>query len=252
MPFYLSLFILFFSISTAAKTAPLKIDWTIEALRLTGESDSIKKKATKNLLKIKNLKKLLQKELKGPRFHLALDVISSLGFEDFLPELLLLAKTDNSGVFYLSIDSLITPKNQKQIAQVYRERLLCAKTCGVSPASEVLLLDTLVQIAGPLSPSELKQIFTANWYEVQSAVLSYVRVLLLRDASSSLYLSFVQLGLESPIIQLRWQSLYLIRELSSARRAAFIKSLNKCRLFNDPKTPPDVIKLCGLLTGANV
>ncbi len=231
-----------------AKTVREKTDWTLEALRLTGESEGVRSKAIKKLLKIPNLKKMLHKELYGPRRYLALDVISSLGFEDFLPELLELAKTEASGVFYLSVDSLLTPQNQKMIADVYRERLLCAKTCGVSPAAEVLLIDTMAQIGDGFTVPELKKIFDEGWYEVKSAVLNYARAFLLRG-KSKIYLPVLNWTLDSPIIQLRWQTLYLLRELPTSTRAGFIKLLGKCGEFEDPRTPPDAQKLCLLLIG---
>ncbi len=236
----------------AAKAPSQKTDWTLEALRLTGESEGVRKKAIHKLLKIPHLKKILKKELKASKRNLALDVISSLGFEDFLPDLLELAKTDSSGVFYLSIDALLTAKNQAMIAGIYRERLLCAKTCGVSPAAQSLLLDTLSQIAQPFTSEELKLIYEQSWYEVKSAVLNYARSYLLRDGGPTSYVQLIQIALESPIIQMRWQALYLLREIPSRMRASSIPLLKKCKPFEDPRTPPDVLRLCTLLSGGSV
>ncbi len=244
---------LLFIVNTSfAKAIKTKTDWTLEALRLTGESARVRDKAIHKLLKIPHLKKKLHLELKGPHRNLALDVISSLGFEDFLPELLSIAKSESSGIYYLSVNSLITNKNQKIIAGIYRERLVCGKTCGVSPAAEVLLLDTLAQISTPLAFEELKKIFDGGWYEVKSAVLNYVRVFLLKTPETIAYLPLLTWSLDSPIIQLRWQTIYLLRELPTSLRAGFIKSIKKCKLVDDPRTPPDVLKLCALLTGGSV
>lgn len=240
---------IFFSQVSLAKTHAPTTSWTLEALRLTGESEGIHNRAMERLLKIPHLKLMLHRELKGPQRNLALDVISSLGFEDFIPELLELAKTENSGVFYLSIDSLLTARNQKMVAGVYRERLLCAKTCGVSPAAEVLILDTLAQLGEKLTLLELKTIFDGGWYEVKSAALNYARVALIRGDSLE-FLSLVRASLESPVIQLRWQAIYLLSELPASLRSPLVlSSLKKCDLIKDPRTPPDVQTQCLILIG---
>lgn len=225
--------------------------WRLEALRLTGESEGIHDRAVHRLLKIPHLKKMLRRELKSPRRNLALDVISSLGFEDFIPELLELAKTETSGVFYLSIDSLLTVRNQKMVAGVYRERLVCAKTCGVSPAGEVLMLDTLAQLSEKVSYQELVKIYNEGWYEVKSSALNYARSFLIRGDALE-FLALVASSLESPLIQLRWQSVYLLSEMpASLRSPVLLSSLKKCDWVKDPRTPANVQKICSGLIGGS-
>ena len=251
MRFGFALFFSFISIAGWSKPAAKKlppIKWTFEALRLTGESVGTHDRAVKRLLKIPQLKKMLRQELGGPRKNLALDVISALGFDDFIPELLELAKTENSGIYYLSIASLLTSQNKTSVEAVYRERLLCAKTCGVSPVAQVLMLDTLAQLGEKLSPLELQKIYDEGWYEVKSAALSYARTFLLKGESTEFIIQ-VNNCLESPILQLRWQAIYLTRELPSNLRARLITTLKKCELVKDQRTPLEVKKLCVALIG---
>ena len=253
MRFCIFIFLIFFTNFSWSKTPSHSTihttSWTLEALRLTGESEGIHDRAVHRLLKIPHLKKMLRNELVGPRRNLALDVISSLGFEDFIPELLELAKNESSGIFYLSIDSLITVRNQKMVAAAYRERLLCAKACGVSPAAEVLILDTLAQLGEKISYQELIKIYNDGWYEVKSSALNYARAFLIRGDALE-FLALVANSLESPLIQLRWQAVYLLSELpASLRSQVILSSLKKCEWVKDPRTPVSVQKICSGLIG---
>src|ERR1035437_1654974 len=111
--FHSAALIAFFFIATESQaTEPRSSSWSREALRLTGESDAVHNRALTRIRRIPRIQEILRKELIGPQKALALDVISALPMRSLLPDLLELAKKDESGFFYLAANNLIAAKDR--------------------------------------------------------------------------------------------------------------------------------------------
>jgi hypothetical protein len=184
------------------------LDWSKEALKLTGESDKARDQALKNLKREKKIKKTLKTELKGKKKSLALDVISALQYRGFIPQLLELAPNDETGAMYLTINTLLTPKNALKVIATYRERV----GTETHPASIVVLLDTLGAIGSPLPQAQLEELLKNESFEVRSAVVSYVRSLVLRHKKKQ-YAVLLKKVLQTSPLQLRVQGIFLASEL---------------------------------------
>jgi hypothetical protein len=188
-------------------------DWTRDALRLTGESDSIRNEAIKNLKKEPHLAALLRRQLRGPHRFLALDVIAALKLQALLPDLLRLSESDPSGLSYLAINALMTTASRQQIIAIYRDRLLNPRPPQGEGPSQVLLLDSLALLGEPLPLEKLRTLLiTSRWPEVQGAALNYARVAILQDHRFR-YIDLIQDARLAKAFQVREQAVILAKEL---------------------------------------
>jgi hypothetical protein len=190
-----------------APAAPA-FDWAKEALKLTGESDLAREKALKKIKRHPKIKKILKAELQTSKKALALDVISALKYRHFVPELLRLAETDDTGAFYLTVNSLLTPKNARLVIDTYKKRL----DTVTHPVSQVVILDTLGAVGSALPEDQIKSFLENRSPEVRSAALGYIRAMVLKTKKKS-YASLMLKAFDEQPFQLRMQAVYLASEM---------------------------------------
>jgi hypothetical protein len=217
----LALTCLFFSSRSQA------LDWSKEAVRLTGESQAVRERAIRRLRKMPHLKELLRREIHGDHLAQALDVIATLELRDLLLDLLQFGTTDATGSVYSAINSLLNEKNLSTVLLTYRKRLLCDSTCQASPAAQVVILDTLARAGLNISADELTRLFNSSQYEVKSSTLDYVRSAIITHGQIEL-LPLVQSALHTNPWQLRLQSWYLVSELPPQIRIRLKISKEEC------------------------
>lgn len=197
--------------STLSHAAPP--NWSREALRLTGESASVREASLRRIKNIPRLHSLLRKELRGRRQALALDIIAALKLKAFVPELLRLAEKDCHGFVYHTINTLVTPANQARISKVYQRRLFNPGPQGIGPC-QVVLLETLGILGHRLPTKDLETLLTtSSWPEVQGAVLNYARIAVLQDRRDE-YVFLVTKALTAKSLQVRTQARFLAQELA--------------------------------------
>lgn len=227
--FFILIFLIFMAgTAQAAPAAPApSIDWAQEALRLTGESDLARDKALKNLRSIPKIKKILAAQLKTSKKALALDVIAALEYREFVPDLLKLAEFDNTGAFYLTINSLLNAKNAPLVIETYRARLSTISY----PVAHVVILDTLGAMGASLPDKQIAQFLKNKSFEVRSSALDYVRSMLLRHNRRS-YAPLLLEAFKDQPFQLRMQAVYAVSELDKEKFSE-VKSNVKALCLND-------------------
>ncbi len=160
------------------------VDWTEPALRLTGLGTGPKVRAVHQLKSMPDLNTRLRAALDGPYKLLALDVIAALRLSEFVAEMRDRAGLDESGFFYLTLNSFITPENQEEMYALYLTRL--AEASG-PPAAKVILLDTLGRVGVEIPIVELKKLLlTEPSPEVNSAAIAYLRLMIQRHGRAGL------------------------------------------------------------------
>jgi len=218
------LFFLLIPASTANAAPAETADWSRLALRLSGESGEVRESILLRLRQMPNLEPSLRAALTGPQKFLALDAISALSLEALLPDLLAMARTDETGSFYNAINTLTTRANERQISQLYRDRLW-ERECP--EAAKVVLLDTLGRTQAILDPEKLRSFLADPYPEVRSAVLSYARQMLLRGRKDE-YLPLETAALAGKPASLRVQAVFLAAELKPALRQRLAAALGSC------------------------
>lgn len=220
----------------------LKSDaWPQDALRLTGESESVRQQAIQRLKSRPHLTKELKKALHGDKQSLALDVIAVLGLQELLPDLLEASEEDESGFIHLTINSLLTRANRQQITKAYHQQLVCSKRCKTSGPVQVALLETMGRLKEPLSTSLLLRLFReTDWPEVKIAVLGYIRSDL-AEKKTARHLSLIRLALKSQPVQVRERALLLLSDLPPADSKRMIHQIKSC---NDGVFGPSARQHC--------
>jgi hypothetical protein len=155
--------------------------WETSAIRLSGESARVAREAIKRLQKIPKLedqlKSALQKKNSTETF-LALDVISTLKLNALLPEVILAAKHDQSGFFYLTLNTFMAGSSQNELIALYQNRLNDEHS---SPPVKMVVLDTFARMNLKIEPRDLKKILNDRTDpDSRSAALYYLRSFLLK------------------------------------------------------------------------
>ena len=244
---HLFLFSLLFSLPVFGKTTELtETVWWKNARRLTGESEKVRSQAIQNLRRYPQLDSVLRSELAGAHRFLAFDVIATLKLSGLLDDLMQISAQDKSGFSYLAINSLVNRSNEKEISNLYHDRLSAR---GTSAAAKVILLDTLIRLNFLLTDRELKELLREGEFpEVRSAALYYLRWILLKQGDLG-YLPLLR-GLVSQIklsSQLKMQSLYLVSELTPESRAVAVKGLKDAKFVCPAPLPTALRSVCRLL-----
>ncbi len=187
--------------------------WVTHARRLSGETDSVRNHSIRTLKTTPQLETILREALTSPRRYLALDVISTLKLKNLAPDLIKLSEHDETGTYYLALNSLIHASDENQFKELYAKRLLS----GESPAvARMILLDTLSRMQFRLTPRQLRELLIKDDSpEVRSSALSYLRDTLLKPAYDDfipLLRELLELKKISP--QLKMQTLFLASEIS--------------------------------------
>jgi hypothetical protein len=196
-------------------------DWSVHARRFTGESASVRAQAIRKLRNFPGLEAELKKALGTRERFLALDVITTLKVSSLLPHLLKSSLTDDSGSTYHAINALITPGELPRIRKLYYQRLRQAEA---SPASKVVLLDTLGRMGVLLQENEARALLEDPWPEVRQAALLYLRQMVVKLRRPE-YLALIRDALEAETFQLRAQAVFLIGELPGRERAQLRSAL---------------------------
>lgn len=197
--------------STAFAAAPVR-DWQYHARRLTGFSDTTRRESLHQLRQRKHLQSELRTALSGRQRYLALDVITTLGFHDFLQDLFPLTHQDESGAVILAINALLTQKTRPQILEHYTAVLERLNTVPLSAPAIMALLDVLGRLKHPISEEQLESFMDVSDPGIRSAAIYYAR-LMRKDPKLPEYRATLERGLEDAASQIRKQS-----ELAAAER----------------------------------
>ncbi len=241
------LFVAITGFSLASTSAFADANWYDYARRFTGENEEIREKSIAALKKDPNLKTELKKALGTANHFLALDVISVLGLKAMMPDLLAFAARDKTGYSYHVINSLIDPKDNDRVGQIYLDRLDSDKT---SPAAKMAMLDASARMEITLGPERTARLLKDDSPEVRSSVLSLFRTELLRR-NYQRGLNVLETTIQDPAFQIRIQTLFLVSELPERIRVGNLSLisgvLDRCK--NDPML--QVKSLCrSLIAGA--
>jgi hypothetical protein len=155
--------------------------WSVDAMRLSGESARVYQQSLKHLRANPDLDKDLRKALLENNTHtyLALDVISTLKRESVFPDLMADAKKDTGGFFYITLNSFFNPAHENQLTEFYEATLQNNQASG---AVKMIVLDTFGRIGHPLPKKLIKNFLNdERMPEVRSAALYYVRAFLKRN-----------------------------------------------------------------------
>ncbi len=196
---------------SAFSAAP--IDWSVHALRLSGEGPRIRNEATRQLKRYPHLKAALRKALREQKRPLALDVIAALEMKDLLPELSLLSKENEDGTVYLAMNALIDTANRDGFIELYLKRL---KDSRISGPSQSILLDTLGRLGARIPRRELENFLNSPRYEVARHALYYLRLMILTHHQHQ-YKDLVRQAAHLRPRQLRDQASSLIAEIEACK-----------------------------------
>jgi hypothetical protein len=203
---------LLFTLAPVSLTYGAAPDWVSPALRLTGESNFVRTDSIQKLRTLPGIETEIKQALRGERKFLALDVVSALKMENLMPELIQLSQPDESGFFYLAMNSLVVAGNQKLLEHVYFQRLVNEKT---PPTVQMILLDSLCRMGVRLRSEDLEKfLFKNESPEVRASALYYLRFFLVHLGDAD-YLPLLREALEekTPSDLKRVQLLYLMSEL---------------------------------------
>jgi len=181
--------------------------WVSLALKLSAESESVYLASLKKLKAFPHLDVELASALKenSTRTFLALDVISTLKLEPLAPEVLASAQTDQSGFFYLCLNTFFKT-HSAEFFKLYLARLQDPAT---RPPVKMVVLDTLGRLKVRIDEKELQKLLDEKEVpEVRSAALYYLR-------------TFALLKHHDYDATLKW-----VREMKSTRTGPFVAQLN--------------------------
>jgi hypothetical protein len=216
-------------------------NWWDHARRFTGENEKVRASAISALRTNPNLRSELKKAFGTTEHFLALDVITTLGMKEMLPDLLTFAEKDKTGYSYHVISALIDVKDHDRIGQIYLDRLDNPKS---TPAAKMAMLDAAARMEITLGPERTERLLKDDAPEVRSSVLSLFRTELLRR-NYQRGLNVLETTIRDPAFQIRIQTLFLISELPGTIRRANLSLimgvLDQCR--NDPVA--QVKAMCG-------
>ena len=227
------LFFLFFIVSLFSDAKKVSSDWTVNARRLTGESDRIAENALKNLRATSDLDILLKGELKNASVtngklntahFFAFDVISALHKKQLMPDLIASSKADQTGYAYHAMNTLIDAANGQSLIQIYHDRLTSNK---MTIPVQLALLDTLGRVEHKLSLDELKEINAKASTEMKSGLLNYLREMMILKNHPE-YKEFLPPFLKEPSFEIKMQALFLFDELLKQKKMRFSGDVSTC------------------------
>lgn len=206
-------------------------EWWNHALRLTGESQGVRRTAIRELRATPDLPVKLKAALSTEKKYLALDAVSALGLEELLPDLLAAAANDQTGAVYLATNTLLNEKTKETIAATYLTRLKGEK---VPLPSLLVMLDTLGRTDTKIPPEDLRPFIRHADYEVRSAALYYLRYRLVKQ-SDALYLPLLAPFASARPYQLRVQLYSLVHDLPAALKDQSASLWNRCKEDEHPE-----------------
>jgi hypothetical protein len=187
------------SFTFSAKSHARQPAWEMCARRLTGESDRVRSECLKKISRTPHLEKILRAGISLPpdsaeqedETSLALDVITALKLKAMIPDLERLSEKEESGSFYLALNSLLDARLEPEAEKLYFARV---KSKNTSAPAKMVLIDTLARMRLAIPVSDLKDLVEDHSPEVRSAVLSYVRIMIQKSSAplSARYQLFVK------------------------------------------------------------
>lgn len=154
--------------------------------RYTGPAEKKRPQAISELNKIENLDALLLKQLGTNNQGLALDVISALGKQDLIPQLIKKIPEDDSGFLILTLNALLSKSNYKSVLTKYK-KMLETQSETLSAANIVALIEPMGRMGCAIEMSSLKTLIKHPYPEVRSAVLNYARTILVKYNKSGYF-----------------------------------------------------------------
>lgn len=187
-------------------------NWQYWAKKFTGESEIVRKKAIHALKKYPEIEAILKKELESKDPFLALDAIGTLKLYSLIEDLKTQAQHDKSGMFIVTLNALITPKEQASTVLFYLNQLKSPRT---SVANKVVILDTLKRLNVPLSEGIIEELLQVpNAPELKSSMIQYLRTLLKHQPREEWASLILKRFLYNEPYQLRTQALLVLSELN--------------------------------------
>jgi hypothetical protein len=137
--------------------------------------------------------------------------------------------SDEDGFVYLTINSLIDNKNYKEVVELYLKRLTHPLGRRIpSPAAKIAILDSLGRLRQPLDAESVEQMAEAQSEpDIQRAVLSYVRIFLLRKEHPE-YWSAVERATRANSYEVRVQAYFLVSEVQKRFEHESAKLWSRC------------------------
>lgn len=184
-------------------------DWAKHALRLTGESQRVRRRAIESLKQIPALDAILKTALGTSQRYLALDTIAALQRVSTLSDLFAVASDEKSGAVYLTINTLI---NEVTLPSIQEHYLKVLSQPDLPAPIPLILLDTLGRMGTKIPKRTLQRFILSKNYEAKSGALYYLRYQLLR-AQDMNYLPLLESYQNAEPYQLRIQLQSLLRDL---------------------------------------
>ncbi len=189
--------------------------WVKETLRLTGESSAAREQAIETLKKLPEIDKQLEEGLKGSYRPLAVDAIGAMGLKKWVPKLLELAPSDETGNIYLCLNTLTDKNNREQILSHYQEQIE-DDWDDLPVPSFAVILDTLGRTERAVSDKKIKKMMKSKNPDIRSAVYYYLRALIKNNKTGKRveWLALLREGMEDSVEQIQTQVKEALKELS--------------------------------------
>lgn len=236
--------LLAFFVCVACASGASASSWQ-ELAKKVGESEENRDAVMAQLRHVPGLKKKLAHAIYTKDRPLALDVISSLGYKEFVGDLLLHVPADPDGFLTVAINSMMEPSNQKSILASYVENLSSGTS---SYAADVAMLEPLGRLGMVLSRDVLVALSASPSPEVRSAVVYYLRMMALRNHHYE-NLDLLAALLKSGEFQVRLQVVSVSSEILAAaalahRSVAGVPSFDQMKSVCGAEKTPSVRSAC--------
>jgi len=154
----------------------------------------------------------------------ALDVISALKLEKFIPILKDRVEKDIDGYEVLTLNTLLDGESHKSIGQYYLS-LVKNNLNSVQPGALVAIIDSLGRWGFLLPEKQMESLLSHSYFEIRLSTLAYIRSLTLKFKKKN-YLNFLPRFMDITPYQFRLKALYFFNELPG--KVSRIKLINKC------------------------
>lgn len=189
-------------------------EWAFYAMRLSGESEKVRRHALRRLRLIDDLNRRLVEGLRTRDRGLALDTIAALQLEPLLPVLIADSVHDGDGQIHLTLDALISRRTRDELSELFRAQLQPAEIHRLSAASLIAILDGFVLMSENLPAQTLFALLRDPSYEVRIATVLYAREMSLK-AGATAYLPILKAALRSHPRELRLEASHAIESLQA-------------------------------------
>ena len=207
--------------------APKIPNWVIAARNLIGESDGRRDKSIAYLKSIKDLNKLVEKELDGEYRYHALDVVAAFNDQEFVPILQRKIFDDHDGFITLTLNTLKTDDNKNELAKYYL--VILSQTdhrARLSVPSIAAMIDNLGRLGYKMPYNLFVSLLGHESPEVKESTIAYMRTLALRYKNFD-YLKASEEILKNESPQFRIQTLFALAEITDYKKVDFVSACEK-------------------------